>query len=122
MECPACGHRIRSPLRWCNKCGHGKPKTKNEMISLRSQFLLVLINFQEENNRSALFNELIEMTGMERATVSKCHDNLSDMGMVEDVMMRVGNGYSKVIYIPRPQLEVVRNMVTNFAAKNLIQK
>lgn len=121
MDCPECGHRIRSPLRWCNKCGHGKTKVKQEMISLRSQFLLVLLNFQEKNSRGAMFDELVEMTGMERQTVSKCHDCLSDMRMVEDKTILINEAYSKIIYIPRPQLEVVREMTKDLAERGLIR-
>lgn len=80
-------------------------------ISLRTQVLGNILDYQIEHGHGIGFNDLVDISKMKRATVSKCHDSLSDMGMLEDVWHLEDELHSKVMQIPDEQLEFVINTV-----------
>lgn len=84
-----------------------------EEISLRTQVLGNILDFQIENGHGIGFNDLVEISGKERAVVSKCHDSLSDMGMLEDVWHLEDENWNRVMEIPDGQLAFVINTIEN---------
>jgi len=54
------------------------------VVSLRTQVLFRILEFQLEYGHGVGFNQLVTLCNLERTVVSKCHDSLSDMGLVED--------------------------------------
>ena len=88
-----------------------KDNKMNEEISIRTQVLGNILDFQIENGHGIGFNELVDVSNMKRAIVSKCHDSLSDMGMLEYVWHLEDENWNKVMKIPDEQLEFVINTI-----------
>lgn len=88
----------------CGKCGNVMDKGKlilEELLeSKRLRVLLDILKFQKENGRGITFPELVEMSTISRATVSKCQDSLNDVGLLNDDWATVDGKHTKVIFIP----------------------
>lgn len=77
-------------------------------LSKRLKALIEIRKFEIEKGRGILFTELVERLEMKRITVSKCHDSLSDIGLVFDEMIQMDDGsWSKVMSIDRRSKEFV---------------
>ena len=79
-------------------------------ISKRTQALLKVLDFQLNFGHGVGFNQLKEITGFEHGVLSKCHDDLSDRGLLEDVWYTDGETWSKVMQIPRHSVDFVIRM------------
>lgn len=88
-------------------CKTQRGNEMEEKVSLRTQVLGNILDYQIENGHGIGFNDLVDVSKMERAIVSKCHDSLSDMGMLEDVWHLEDENWNRVMEIPDEQLEFV---------------
>lgn len=70
-----------------------------EKISKRTQVLLKIFEFQKEHGRGIKFDELVDISELDRETVSKCFDGLFDMHIISDKMIEIDGMHSKVIFI-----------------------
>lgn len=82
-----------------------------EKVSLRTQVLGNILDYQIENGHGIGFNDLVDVSKMKRATVSKCHDSLSDMGILEDEWYLEDENWNRVMKIPDGQLEFVIDVI-----------
>jgi predicted transcriptional regulator len=76
-------------------------------ISLRTQVLLEILEFQEEHNRGVMYTELLNRLDLNQAVISKSLDSLQDIGLIMDKWYTLNKSYNKVIYIPTEMLSFV---------------
>lgn len=81
-----------------------------ERINIRTKVLMAIFEYQDEHGHGIGFEELVKKTGLKRQTVSKCHDSLSDMGIVMDVHHLESGMHKPIMEIPQESMTFVKHM------------
>lgn len=85
-------------------------------ISYATQVLIAIYDFQNENGRGIQFNELVEVTGLDRAIVSKSFDYHMDRAIIKDDWAVVDGMNCKVIFMTKHTMEDLKERIETVKA------
>lgn len=86
-------------------------KCTSPRISYATQVLIAIYDFQNEHDRGIRFNELVEVTGIDRAIVSKAFDYHMDHGMIKDDWAIIDGNHCKVIFMTKHTMEDLKERI-----------